>query len=672
DPSTNRYFRLGWLEFEILSRWHMNDVQDIIADIVLSTTLKPDQESISSFHDFLEKNELLQPQTPQEWQKLKALYIQKKKMTLGNLLKHYIFFRIPLWHPDRFLAWCAPKLSFIYTKTTFIVFLCLFSLSVILLLREWSSFISSFSYFFSVEGLVVMALVWGLTQFVHELGHAVTAKHLGLRVPVLGLAFIVLFPVMYTDTTDSWRLTSRRQRLSIGAAGIIAEMGLAILGALLWIILDDGIWRSAAFTLTSVTWVTTLFVNLNPLMRFDGYYLLADISGVENLQTRSFNYGKWFLRRLFLGFDNASPPEHVTMQRHIFFLVYAYAVWVYRFFLFISIALAVYFLFFKALGIVLMVFEVFYFIVFPIIKELKIWWKIQSENKINKNIIGLIILVVLTIGAILFPWQSHVFAPAVLRAKFQAEVFAPEVAQIKKIHVQSGHVVKQGDVLFTLDSPVLDYALKNVGLEISKYSKIINRSLTLSDWRQDNLVATQQFLTASSKLRGLEKSIEKLSIIAPFSGSVFIEDHQLKEGMWVDVQQALARIISPTTQLIEAYVLDRDLHRINLGGDVAFYNEKSLQKVKGRIVHIDRTATRILCPKMLSSEFKGGLAAVRNRKNEVVLNETRYRILIEPSQDLGSLLQMERGWVKISAENQSIFSRLFQKTVSLVIRESSF
>ncbi|MCK5284836.1 MAG: HlyD family efflux transporter periplasmic adaptor subunit [Alphaproteobacteria bacterium] len=671
DMPANKYFSIGWLEFELLSRWHINNPSLIIDDVKSRTTLQPTLEDIHSFQEFLEKNELLQPQNPEEWLKLKTLYLQKKKITLNSILKHYIFFKIPLWHPDRFLEFITPKLSFIYTKTAFIVFILLIFLSVILLLREWSSFLDSFSYFFSIEGFIAMALIWMITQIIHELGHAITAKHFGLRVPVLGLAFIVLFPVMYTDTTDSWRLTSRAQRLGIGIAGIVAEMGLAILGTLLWVVLDDGALRSAAFTLASVTWITTLFININPLMRFDGYYLLADFSRIDNLQTRSFEYGKWFLRRLFLGLD-IPPPETVTMQQHLFFLIYAYAVWIYRFFLFIGIALAVYYLFFKTLGIVLMIFEVFYFIIVPITKELKIWWKIQKMRPVNRNIIGTFILISLTMFAVFFPWQSHILAPALLRSEFQTEIFAPEAAQLKTIHVQSGNFVKQGDILFTLDSVALNHKLKNAELEINKYTQIMDRTLTLTNWRQNKLVTGQQLLAANSKAHGFRKSIEQLSIKAPFSGMLFIDDYALKENIWVNTQSALARLVSPKDFLVEAYILDRDLHRIKLDVDISFYSEKSLQKFKGKIIHIDRTATRILHTEILSSEFKGALAVTRNNKNEMILNETRYRVLIKPSQKVNSLLQIERGWIKVFVEKQSISSRLFQKTLSLIIRESGF
>ena len=124
-------------------------------------------------------------------------------------------------------------------------------------------------------------------KILHELGHAYAARHFGARVPVIGLAFLVMFPILYTDTTDVWRIQEKRSRTLINGAGITVELCIAAISLLLWAFLPDGIFRSIAFFAATTSWAMSLFVNLNPWMRFDGYYLISDLLGVENLQKLS-------------------------------------------------------------------------------------------------------------------------------------------------------------------------------------------------------------------------------------------------------------------------------------------------------------------------------------------------------------------------------------------------
>src|SRR5690606_41096448 len=106
-------------------------------------------------------------------------------------------------------------------------------------------------------------------MFCHEFGHAFMAKRAGCRVQSMGLASMVLLPMLYTDVSDAWRVNDRRSRLLIGAGGVLAELLLAVIALLAWSLLPDGPARTAAFMLASATWITTLVINLNPFMRFD-------------------------------------------------------------------------------------------------------------------------------------------------------------------------------------------------------------------------------------------------------------------------------------------------------------------------------------------------------------------------------------------------------------------
>jgi len=264
-----------------------------------------------------------------------------KRRPFYELLVHrYLFFRIPLFAPDKFLRAVYPLIALFFTKYTLIISALLGAVGLYFALGQWDQFVRTFWHFFTLEGLVFYVLALAAIKSLHELGHAFMAHHFGARVPTLGLAFLVMFPILYTDTTDAWRLLDKRKRLLIDGGGMIVEIIIACLSLFLWAFLPDGPMRSLAFFAATTSWAFSLLVNLNPCMRFDGYYLLADWFGIHNLQKTGFELGRWKMRETL--FDLRAPkPSTDEGARLIGLLSYAYTTWVYRFFLFIGIALLV-------------------------------------------------------------------------------------------------------------------------------------------------------------------------------------------------------------------------------------------------------------------------------------------------------------------------------------------
>ncbi len=275
----------------------------------------------------------------------------------------------------------------------------------------------------------------------------------------MGVAVMVLWPVLYTDTSDAWRLASRRRRLVIGAAGMATELVLAAWATLAWSFLPDGPLRTAAFLLATSTWVITLLINLNPLMRFDGYYLLSDWLGIANLQDRAFALARWRLREALFGLGDA-PPECLPARTRRVMLAYAYATWVYRFFLFLGIALLVYHLFFKLLGLFLMVVEVWWFILRPIVSELAEWVKRRDRVRVNRRSMTTLALLALGLGLLFAPWSGTVTAPAVLRAEQQTRLFAPHAGRLAHVAARPGQGVEAGEVVFRMEARHLAFELE--------------------------------------------------------------------------------------------------------------------------------------------------------------------------------------------------------------------
>jgi len=182
------------------------------------------------------------------------------------LVHHYLFVKIPLVHPHNFLKATLPIVAPLYTATAGWTFSVVGLIGLILIGRQWDAFISTFLYFFNWRGAILYSLSLGAVKIVHELGHAYTATRFGCRVPTMGVAFMVMMPVLYSDVSDSYRLTSKRKRLLIAAGGVIAELGLASIALFAWGFLPEGTARSIAF-LVATTSVIISAVNVHAIRR---------------------------------------------------------------------------------------------------------------------------------------------------------------------------------------------------------------------------------------------------------------------------------------------------------------------------------------------------------------------------------------------------------------------
>lgn len=673
DPLRNRFFNLGWSEFELLKRWSFRDPERIVQSVNVETPLQVEMADVQALDQFLDSHELLLSDKPPHIAQLLKKSLERQVKPSHWMLHRYLFFRIPLVHPDRFLSATLGYAKPFFSRgfRLLLVFTIVFGLYLVL--RQWSEFTETLDYLFSFEGLIFFALALIVAKCLHELGHAYTCKYYGLKVPAMGVAFLVMWPFLYTDTTESWKLKSRRQRLAIGAAGMYAELSLAAFATLLWSFLDDGPIRSAAFFLATASWIITLLINTNPFMRWDGYYLLSDFLGVQNLQDRAFAVGRWRLREWLFGLGEP-PAEHFSDRMRRFLIVYAYATWLYRFVLFLGIALVVYHFFFKLAGIVLLLLEVGWFIGMPIYRELKQWYDRRQMMRWNKNTITTFALSAGLLALFIIPWQSHIKAPALLEPDLHKTFYAPVAGRVLEARAESGQAVEQGELLFIIASPELDYELEQVRNQIHIHRTSLGRIGTrnLLEARE---VIQQKLQEAITAYQGYREQMDQLQIRAPFSGEVVWVEDALTPGRWVSNELPLASIVDKRSLEVNAYVTEDQLGGIRQKGEASFHPENpKIEKVRLEIKEIDTTSTRSFSESPLVSVFGGDIAVRENADGELTPQTAVYRVRLGiDGSDLERLShQVLRGTVHMAGDSRSILDRIWLKVSSVLIRESGF
>lgn len=673
DPLRGLYFRIGWAEMAMLSRWSMGNAAQIVADVNQTSALTLDDSDVQYFNRFLQANSLTRVSGDEALAQFSRQVEQSRVSIWRKLLKNYLFFRIPLWHPDRFLSatlpWVEPFFSRTFLKLTLLVAV----LGLFLAGRQWETFKHTFLHFFTLEGAALAGLTLCFTKILHEFGHAYTCKRFGARVATMGVAFLVMMPVLYTDTSGSWKLTRRRQRMAIGAAGMMTELVLAAWATLAWSFLPDGMLRSAAFMLATTTWIMTLAINLSPLMRFDGYFLLSDGLQMPNLQNRGFAIGRWQMREWLFGLGDA-PPEHFPRWLQRTLVGYAFAVWIYRFFLFTGIAILVYHMTFKLLGMLLFAIEIGYFVVMPVVNEVREWSKRRKDYRMNRNMTTTLVVSAVVLLLLMIPWQRGVYAPALLRAEQQSSLYMPVPAMIQRIDVKVGQPVQAGQTLFTLSSDALAHEQKQLERQIATLNWQSTFQVFNKEAAGDHQRVKQEHEAALQKLQVLQRQSEQLTVRAPIDGVVADMTTPLETGEWLGQGEWLAVVTKPTGGLVEAFVSEKDWQRLRTGAKGTFYlQDVSRSSLPLTIVEIASTATRDLnAAPELASIYGGDIATLSDAQRKLHPEQAVYRVLLSLPDDYRAQPQVLRGTVVMDGEAQSLLIRGWKVVSAVLIRELSF
>jgi len=629
DPAANKFFTLSWPAFEMLSRWPLGSAEALLSSIRAETTLELSTEDLGAFILFMEQHFLLTPRgAPDTARFLKARSAMNMHWLIW-LLKNYLFFKIPLFKPNRLLRRLAPLVAPLFTRRFVVALGMLTALALGYLSRNWDLFIHSFTTYKSPEALLVIGLAIPGAKILHEFGHACAAYRYGCRIPTMGLAFMVMTPMLYTDTNETWKLPLRRQRLVVGASGMIAELVLAVIASYVWIFAPEGPIRAAAFLLATTTWVMTIVLNISPIMRFDGYYLMSDLLRVPNLHSRSFAFGRWRLREFLFGY-NDPLPELTTVKLRRILTLFAYGVWIYRFIVFFGIAVLVYKYFFKALGIVLFAVEVGWFIALPIAAEVRTWWRRRNDLHPTVQLARTVMLALGGVLLLLYPWQKSVRAPAVMGMVQEQQIVAPSSGVVVVAPGQVGTKVSQGDFLARLISQELDYrqAVARSSEKVTRWQheqRNFNEELL-----HEGKVLQRRWEGSTDFMRSLQGEQDIRSFYSPLTGVIVYHNDDVMARAEVSNREVLLSVADPRATRVDVYVSEHDLTRIVRGGKARFIPDALEFGVFAcRIAEIDRANISSLDDPALASSYQGPIPTESDHQKGVTPINPVYLVRLD-------------------------------------------
>lgn len=678
DPVKGQFYKISWKE-SLIFKTFLGEMsaEELSKKISQNFPVQVTTEDVNFF--FSQAYVLGLLRVALDGQKLYKKHEKSQKSWWGWFLENYLFLKIPLFHPDAFLTRTLPYFRFLGSKGAFIAFAMIIVISFGMLLNRLDQFFHTFSYYFNIEGVIIYACAITCVKCIHELSHAYTAKNFGLYVPTMGIAFLLLWPVLYTDVTEGWKLRNRKERFLISFAGIAAESVMAGFATLGWILSSPGLFQTLCFLLASTSWFMTILININPAVRFDGYYILSDLWGIDNLMSRAFAYTRWQFHKTFLGIETDCPEMHISKKRGaglVFFTLYTIT---YRLFLYTAIALFVYYEFTKVVGITLFFAEIWIFFLMPVIWELTTLFRLRSKIKANLPTVFTVSLLFIVSVLFFLPLPHDITLPGVIIPQKNEIIYAPEAGKITKITAQHGQTVAFGTPLIQLDSEELN-------LEIAKINhdqKILENELiahTHFPEAKGLLSQKQAELSQSEQIKlALLKRLDRLNVIANVTGKIITWNTDLNPGQYVSQGQILGNIADINKVEVVAFLKETDSDYLQEGEKAKiFYQSSDINIVDGVVKNIERKRMRHLSYPSLSSIYGGPLAVIPPEGNqsshEWLLHDSYYLVTVEfDNHEINHRINLGQSVeVKIEGPYRSYFMEILKHVYRNVFKESSF
>ena len=624
DPVSGRYFRIHETEYEIISRLHKKYTLTELYKVLRKHNISVSQNKLVEVINFLNQNNLLLSSYAETERKLQQRKLLKQKLLSKKIANSYLSLSIPLWKPDAFLDRTFNFVKVFSNKWIILSFVVISLFGYIGIIANWTRFISTVFESFTLSGLIKYGITITVLKLMHEFAHAYAAKFAGVKVRKLGVCFIFFTPRFYIDITDSWQISDNRKRMLIDAAGILLELLLGGITAIIWLQSNPGVIKTIAYYTFAVSIINTVFINGNPLIKFDGYYLLMDFLNIDNLQKRSIEASKAFLYKYLLGIE----LKETAKEKKVFFIVFGLSSFVYRLFLYTGITLLIYYKFTKAIGIILAVLEVYSLLVKPLIKEVRIIHKIRSKiNKRNSRISLGVASAFILVLIIPLPWT--ICAPCEVSSKQIYTIYAKNAGFLKNLKVVSGARVKKGETVLEQENPFLKWKQEKDNIELSILTNELDQMLSHHEQIEFANIKNRQVEEVHCEIQENNRKKLLLKTVTPISGIVVVFDRDLVKGKWLQKGERIGEIVDPDKKIIIAYLDEKEIHNIRLDDSVSinFYNE--LATYSGKVISITTIPNLIWYPSALLSDFGGPLKS-KFENGKYVLQKNYYRIVILP------------------------------------------
>lgn len=449
--------------------------------------------------------------------------------------------RLPGWDPEWTLARLHPLFSWIYRPWGLVIEGIIVGSAYLLLAMQFETFrqnLPEFHQFFGWPNLAFMYLTLAMTKILHELGHGLTCRHFGGECHEIGVILLVFSPTMYCDVSDSWMLKNKWERIAIGAAGMWIESIVASVALLIWWFTHPGLLHHLCLNVFFISTVTTVVFNLNPLMRYDGYYMLSDFLEIPNLSDKA----RTLLRNTFahqcLGIE--SREDAFMPQRGRGWLVaYAVSSTVYRWVVLFGITFFLYTVLkpyeLQSIGVTLAWVSLSGIVINLVVNVVRIIKAPRNKPLSKPRIaVSLTVLAVAVACALAIPLPLHVEAPFLIEPHQVVHVYNAVPGTVAEILVEPGSRVSRGDLLMRLKDPEMERQYAELKMKYEAQKIDVETQGQIPNNAGKLAIARQQLQSLKLQLADYKKQLKDLKIVAPADGTVVAVPRQAEPKHVVD------------------------------------------------------------------------------------------------------------------------------------------
>ena len=517
----------------------------------------PTQDDIIRLLGQLHAADALICDVPPDSKEILRRYQRHERMQWKRRLWTPLAIRFPLFDPDRFLDRTLPYVSPLLTWFGALLWLLVVALGGVLAVVHWQELTKNISdQILTPANLILLWLVYPVVKAIHELGHAYMAKKAGAEVHEIGIMFLVLVPVPYVDVSAAWGIRDKYKRVLIGAAGIVVELFLGSLALFTWLNVQEGSVHAIAYNVILISGVSTLLFNGNPLLRFDGYYVLADFLEIPNLGARSNKYlGYLFQRYLFRSREAESPAN--SRGEKFWFVLYGIASFIYRMFIMFAIILYIAGKFF-IVGVALAAWATITQLFIPLGKNMKFLFNSPRLKRNRGRAVTVTALIVGVIGGLLFA------LPAPHWTRIEGVTWPSEKSQVRtnvdgfisKLLVSSGARVAEGDNIIETHDPFLRARVDLLEAHIRGLESELLAAQALD--RVQAAVIKEELTSVRADLEYAKSQLQDLVIKSPREGVLVIPSEQDLPGRFIRKGQMIAFVVDPSDHLTVRAVVSQD------------------------------------------------------------------------------------------------------------------
>ncbi len=557
DPVSGRHHRFDAVAWSLLAAC---DGRRTLDEVWTARSLAPDaptqDEAIRLIAQAHEAQLLLCDVPPEA-----ATLIRSRRRQQGRRRRAAInplAFRVPLWDPDRFLQRHVARVSPLFGRVAALALLAWLLLGAGVLAVQANDFLAHSAALAGSSRFWLMAwLLYPVLKALHELAHAFAVKHHGGEVHAMGVTLLMFTPVPYVDASAAAGFADRRQRAQVAAAGIAVELALASAALWLWWLLEPGLLRDAAAAVAVIGGLSTLLVNGNPLLRFDGYHVFCDLMELPNLGTRSRQWWLAVLKRLLLGSDAARLPRESPGERP-WLVAYAPLSWL------MQVGLWLFAVRWLSevqawLGALLLVFGAWSMLLMPLGRTLGWVGRAPELHGRRSRAVLASALAFGTAGLLAFtlplPHRSH--APGLVWLPDDAFVRNASEGFLVHLEARDGQAVQAGDIVARLENDALQVRLALAQAELERAR--VDQLMQIGDNAAGAAQAADRLAQWETEVARLAQQVDALVLRAGRDGQLAIDPQRIRPGMHLPQGHTVAQVLPPGGAVVHAFVHNNDI-----------------------------------------------------------------------------------------------------------------